>query len=143
MVLSEGLPSPQLSWIAFGIHYHLSRWHSHDKRTAWRNRSGPACSCGISYVELIPASSAVLLGGDAIGSAINLVSEIRDSNTLTIGSEQTMYDGSSGFPTQSYYAKASLKPLPSLSIVAGGSLDQSTGAFPFYQDSASECATRK
>ncbi len=91
---------------------------------------------GISYVELIPASSAVLLGGDAIGSAINLVSEIRDSNALTIGSEQTTYDGSSGFPTQSYYAKASLNPLPTLSIVAGGSLDQSTGAFPFYQDSA-------
>jgi vitamin B12 transporter len=90
---------------------------------------------GISYVELIPASSAVLLGGDAIGSAINLVSEIRDSNSLTIGSQQTAYDGSSGFPTQSYYAMASLNPLPTLSIVAGGSLDQSTGAFPFYQDS--------
>jgi vitamin B12 transporter len=91
---------------------------------------------GISYVELIPASSAVLLGGDAIGSAINLVSEIRDSNMITVGSEQTTYDGSSGFPTNSYYAKASLKLLPALSIVAGGSLDQSTGAFPFYQDSA-------
>lgn len=90
---------------------------------------------GISYVELIPASSAVLLGGDAIGSAINLVSQIRDSNSLTIGSEQTKYDGSSGFPTQSYYAKASLNPLPKLSIIAGGSLDQSTGVFPFYQDS--------
>ncbi len=91
---------------------------------------------GIAYVELIPASSAVLLGGDAIGSAINLVSEIRDSNMITVGSEQMTYDGSSGFPTNSYYAKASLKLLPSLSIVAGGSLDQSTGAFPFYQDSA-------
>jgi vitamin B12 transporter len=91
---------------------------------------------GISHVELIPASSAVLLGGDAIGSAINLVSEIRDSNTLTIGSEQTLYDGSNGFPTNSYYAKASLRPLPSLSIIAGGSLDQSTGVFPFYQDSS-------
>jgi vitamin B12 transporter len=90
---------------------------------------------GISHVELIPASSAILLGGDAIGAAINLVSEIRDSNNLTIGSEQTTYDGSSGFPTQSYFAKASLNILPSLSIVAGGSLDQSTGAFPFYQDS--------
>jgi vitamin B12 transporter len=91
---------------------------------------------GISYVELIPASSAVLLGGDAIGSAINLVSEIQDTNAITIGSQQTTYEGSSGFPTQSYYAKASLNPLSSLSIVAGGSLDQSTGAFPFYQDSA-------
>lgn len=91
---------------------------------------------GISHVELIPASSAVLLGGDAIGSAINLVSEIRDSNVLTVGTEQTTYDGSIGLPTNSYYAKASINPLPSLSIVAGGSLDQSTGVFPFYQDSA-------
>lgn len=91
---------------------------------------------GISKIELIPASSAVLLGGDAIGSAINLVSEIRDTTSLSIGTEQTTYDGSSGLPTNSYYAKASLNPLPSLSIVVGGSLDQSTGAFPFYQDSA-------
>ncbi len=91
---------------------------------------------GISNIELIPASSAVLLGGDAIGSAINLVSTIQDSNIVTIGGEQTFYDGSTGFPTNSYYAKASLKPLPELSIVAGGSLDQSTGVFPFYQDTA-------
>jgi iron complex outermembrane receptor protein len=91
---------------------------------------------GISYVELIPASSAVLLGGDAIGSAINLVSKIQDTNAITIGSQQTTYEGSNGFPTQSYYARASLNPLPSLSIVAGGSLDTSTGVFPFFQDSA-------
>ena len=90
---------------------------------------------GISRVELIPASTAILLGGDAIGATIDLISEVRDSNDVTLGSEQTTYDGSSGIPTQSYYAKASLNPLPSLSIVAGGSLDESTGAFPFFQDS--------
>jgi vitamin B12 transporter len=98
---------------------------------------------GISHVELIPASSAVLLGGDAIGAAINLVSETQDSNHVTAGSEQTSYSGTGGFPTQSYYAKASLKPLPNLSIVAGGSLDQSTGAFPFYQDSAHPTVLRE
>jgi len=56
---------------------------------------------GISHVELIPASSAILLGGDAIGAAINLVSAVQDSNHVTIGSEQTNYSGASGFPTQS------------------------------------------
>jgi len=90
---------------------------------------------GISRVELIPASTAILLGGDVIGAAIDLISEFHDSDKLTLASEQTTYDGSSGIPTQSYYATASLNPLPSLRILAGGSLDESTGAFPFFQDS--------
>ncbi|HEY3876036.1 MAG TPA: TonB-dependent receptor plug domain-containing protein, partial [Candidatus Kapabacteria bacterium] len=91
---------------------------------------------GVSNVDLIPASSAILLGGDAIGSAINLVSEVEDSNTLMLGTEQTMYEGASGFPTNGYYGKFSVKPATNLSIIGGGSVDESTGAFPFYQDSA-------
>lgn len=98
---------------------------------------------GISNVELIPSSNAVQLGGDAIGAAINLVSEVVDSNALTLGTEQTNYEGASGFPTQSYYAKASINAFPNFSIVTGGSLDQSTGAFPFYQDSANPKVIRQ
>ena len=97
---------------------------------------------GLSHIELIPASSAVLLGGDAIGAAINLVSASADSNALRIGSEQTSY-ATSGFPTQSYYTTASVRPSNTLSIAAGASLDQSSGAFPFFQDTAHSSVLRE
>jgi vitamin B12 transporter len=90
---------------------------------------------GISRVDLIPASSAILLGGNAIGAAIDLVSEIPDSSSLRLGTEQTTYDHSEGLPFQSYYLEANEKLSPSLSFFVAGSSDHSTGAFPFFQDS--------
>ncbi|HWF43534.1 MAG TPA: TonB-dependent receptor [Candidatus Kapabacteria bacterium] len=97
---------------------------------------------GISRVELIPASSAILLGGDAIGAAIDLVSEIPDSSSLRLGTEQTTYDHSQGLPYQSYYLEATEKVIPSLSFFVAGSSDHSTGAFPFFQDSTHPSVVR-
>ena len=89
---------------------------------------------GISRVELIPASTAILLGVDAIGAAINLESEFADTANLRIGTEQTGYAHSNGLPEKGYYASLAVHPIQDLSVVAGGSLDQSNGRFPFYQE---------
>ncbi len=96
---------------------------------------------GISHVELIPSSSAVLLGGDAVGAAIDLVSQTADSTSLQIGSDQISYG--EGFPEQSYYGQITAKPSPSFSILGGWSLDQSTGAFPFFQDAVHPTVLRE
>jgi outer membrane receptor protein involved in Fe transport len=75
-----------------------------------------------------------LLGGDAIGAAIDLESELDDTASVRIGMEQTGYTHSNGLPENGYYGSVALHPTQDLSVMAGGSLDQSDGKFPFYQD---------
>ncbi len=89
---------------------------------------------GVSRIELIPASAAILLGSDAIGAAINLESEFSDTASLRLGSEQTGYAHGSGLPENEYYASLASHPADHLRIMANGSLTHSTGQFPFYQD---------
>ncbi len=88
---------------------------------------------GVSRVELIPASTAILLGGDAIGAAINLECEFSDTDELCLGMDQTGYAHASGFPENGYYASLALHPTEPLRIAASGSSDESSGRFPFYQ----------
>lgn len=89
---------------------------------------------GITRVELIPTSTAILLGGDAIGAAINLENEFVDTASLRIGTEQTGYAHTTGLLGNGYYGSLAVHPTQDLSVVAGGSLDESNGRFPFYQD---------
>ena len=89
---------------------------------------------GLSGVEFIPASAAVLLGGDAIGASINFASKFYDSEWLRLGSEQTSYAHASGIPQSGYYASLATPITEKLDIVADGSLDESNWRFPFYQD---------
>jgi vitamin B12 transporter len=90
---------------------------------------------GISRIELVPASTAVLLGADAIGAVIDLVTVSAESNSIDLGTDQTNYAHGSGLPENSYYANASLQLSDDLSANIAGSLDQSNGRFPFYQTS--------
>lgn len=98
---------------------------------------------GVSRVELVPSSAAVLLGADAIGAVINLVSSQADSNSLMVGTDQTTYARGSGWPENSYYANATLRCSDALKVSAAGSLDQSNGKFPFYQSSTGAYITRE
>ena len=61
---------------------------------------------GISRVELIPASTAILLGGDAIGASIDLESEFANTTSLRLGTEQTGYTREGGLPEHGYYGSS-------------------------------------
>ncbi|MDP4232637.1 MAG: TonB-dependent receptor [Bacteroidota bacterium] len=98
---------------------------------------------GISRVELIPSSTAVLLGGDAIGAAIDLVSQWSDTATVRIGTEQSGYQHSSGIPESDYSATVAAHPIDGLDILAGGSSAQSSGKFPFYQSTTNSYVLRE
>ncbi len=98
---------------------------------------------GISRVELIPASAAILLGGDAIGAAIDFTSEFSDTSRLRIGTEQTGYAHTTGLPENGYYGSLAVHATEDLSVVAGGSLDESNGRFPFYQEETNSYVLRE
>ena len=98
---------------------------------------------GTSRVELVPTSTAVLMGNDAVGATINLVSQFADTSAIRLGSEATSYEHGEGFPGQAYYASISAKPVATLSIVADGSIDRSNGNFPFYQASTNSYVLRE
>lgn len=98
---------------------------------------------GVSRIELIPASTAVLLGGDAIGAAINLVSQQQDSVLCRLGSGQTYFERGSGLPENSYYAEFAGRLDQSLSLSGGASLDRSTGRYPFLDTSIGQYVTRE
>ncbi len=98
---------------------------------------------GISEVELIPASSAVLLGGDAAGTAINFVSRFNDTTVLRLATEQTAYSHASVFEPSDYMFDISEQPFSGLSLVAGGSLEEGNGRFPFLDTSTNQYLLRQ
>jgi vitamin B12 transporter len=98
---------------------------------------------GVSHVELIPSSSAILLGGDAIGSAINFVTQTFDTAKIRVATEQTSYAHGSGWPEQSYFGSIALQPTNGISIQTGFSLDQSSGRFPFLDTSVHRYIVRE
>ncbi len=98
---------------------------------------------GISAVELIPSANAVLLGGDAIGAAINFVSAVRDSDIVRLGSAGTSYSGAGSIPEHSYSVQIAPPLGESLSGGAGFSSDRSSGEFPFFQQASNEVVLRE
>ncbi len=87
---------------------------------------------GMSHVELIPGSSSIELGGDAIGAAINIVTSRSDTALIRIGTEQTGFAHGSGLPIHSYSVASGFSPIDGVAIVFGGAIDGSNGAFPFF-----------
>jgi vitamin B12 transporter len=98
---------------------------------------------GTGYVELIPSSNAVLLGGDAVGAALNFVSTYYDTTTLRVASEQTTYAHGPGFPTASYFGALALRPVENVTVYANASLDRSSGNFPFLDTAVHRYVSRE
>jgi vitamin B12 transporter len=87
----------------------------------------------VDRVELIPAAESIILGGDAIGAAINLVSRDRDSATLRLTNSLTSYG--SHEPVSEMLTNASLSGTPGATVfaLAGVTIANATGRYPFTQ----------
>ena len=88
---------------------------------------------GVSHIELLPANTAIFLGGDAIGASLDLVTEVTDSTIIEIGTDQTNFERTNELSENSYFASTAVRVAENLALVGSGSADLSNGRFPFYQ----------
>lgn len=89
---------------------------------------------GVQKIELLPASSSILLGGDAIGAALNIITQLpKDHTEITAKSVTTSYDDIRSITEKSEFFSVSAPVTPALGVALIGSLQNSNGRFPFRQ----------
>jgi outer membrane cobalamin receptor len=88
---------------------------------------------GIERIEVIPSAEAIVLGGDAIGAAVNLVNRDYDTTRAGLTSELRSYGGSELISDIVTDAQFHITPAENISIVGGFSDAHSTGKYPFVQ----------
>ena len=86
---------------------------------------------GIDRVELVPSAESIVLGGDAIGAAVNLVSRRLDTATIRVASDLTHYGESELVSEAASSLDLSYAPGERLFLLGGINNANSTGRYPF------------
>lgn len=87
----------------------------------------------VERIELLPTGSSILLGGDAIGAAINLVSPDVLSDRVSLGTSSLAYHGLT--PAEVEHSLAvSTKLTEKWGILLSGTRQYSPGDYPFWHE---------
>ncbi|HET6510718.1 MAG TPA: TonB-dependent receptor, partial [Candidatus Kapabacteria bacterium] len=87
----------------------------------------------VERIELLPSTSSILLGGDAIGAAINLISPVAMRDLVRIGSSSLSYEGlEPGELEHSIELGAKLNEEWGISLT--GTRQHSSGDYPFWHE---------
>lgn len=103
---------------------------------------GQLSLAGIDRVELVPSAEAIVLGGDAIGAAINLVSRDHDTSIVRLNSALKHTGAHEAVSDITSTAQFALHPAGSFAMLAGLSDANSTGRYPFAQPGRSDRVIR-
>ncbi len=88
---------------------------------------------GVESIDLIPGSASILLGGDAIGTALNIVSKRAAQTSYSLASNICAYEPLTSMPQQEYRLELAQKVADNFGITASALTTFTRGDFPFYQ----------